>query len=116
MSKLIALKMNKEFKRVFYRGKSAVFPAVVVYCNKNRRKNNRLGISVSKKIGCAVKRNRAKRVIREAYLSVIDSVDNSKCCYDFVIVARNRCVYQKSTEVAQQINKALKKIGLIKND
>lgn len=116
MNKLISLKLNKEFKRVYYRGKSAVFPAIVVYCVKNRRKNNRLGISVSKKIGKAVKRNRAKRVIREAYSSEIDKVDNSKYRYDFVIVARNRCVYQKSTEVAKQLHSAFKKIGLIKND
>ena len=117
MKELISLKLNKEFKRVYYRGKSAVFPAIVVYCIKNRRKNNRLGISVSKKIGKAVKRNRAKRVIREAYRAVMNDVNNDAGChYDFVIVARNKCVYQKSTEIEKQLKSALKKFGLIKND
>ena len=40
---------------------------MILYVRKNRRKYNRLGITVGKKVGCAVKRNRARRIIRQAY-------------------------------------------------
>ena len=62
-------------------------PEFIMYYRKNRLHTNRLGITVSKKIGHAVERNRAKRVIREAYRLCEDRIKNG---YDFVFVARSR--------------------------
>lgn len=98
-------KQNKDFKRLYGRGKSFVFPAVVVYIKKNNRQYHRYGITVSKKIGCAVKRNRAKRVIREAFYATGDLLCGG--C-DIVFVARTRATTVKSYEIAACLKKAFK--------
>lgn len=59
MDILVPLTENHEYKRVYARGKSAVRPALVLYCLRNKKvKQARVGITASKKIGNAVKRNR----------------------------------------------------------
>lgn len=102
------LKLNKEFRRVYGRGKSYVCPSVVIYFLKKHTGGVRFGITVSKKLGCAVKRNRAKRLIAA---SIRDCATNiSKNC-DIVIVARSRIFEQKSYEIT-----ALLKSLLIKEE
>ena len=114
MTKLISLTQNKDFRRIYHRGKSFATPAIVVYYTKNRLSFCRLGITVGKKIGGAVERNRVKRIIRVAYSTVIDDLLIENNCYDFVIVARNRAVNLKSTEIEKQLINGLTKAGLIK--
>ena len=64
MDILVPLTENHEYKRVYARGKSAVRPALVLYCLRNKKvKQARVGITASKKIGNAVKRNRARRLV-----------------------------------------------------
>lgn len=113
MKKLISIKQNKDFRRVYHRGKSVVTPWFVVYYMKSRGKSCKVGITAGKKIGNAVQRNRVKRVIRAAYSAVIDYVDVTDCRYDFVIVARNRCVNAKSDFIAKKLYAALQNAGLI---
>ena len=67
MKKTIALKENHEFRRLYHRGTSSAGRHLVLYCRKNRLGHNRLGLTVSAKLACAVKRNRIKRLFREAY-------------------------------------------------
>jgi ribonuclease P protein component len=109
--KIIKLKENRDFRRVYARGKSYVCPCFVVYVNKNRSNNIRLGITAGKKLGNAVKRNRAKRVITAALSMVYPQIENG---YDFVIVARTRILNVKSTEVAAFLTKLLRKNGVLK--
>lgn len=98
-------KQNKDFKRMYGRGKCFVFPAVVVYLKKNNLSLIRYGITVSKKIGCAVKRNRAKRVIRQAFFN-----QSGLLCggYDIVFVARSRATTVKSYEIEACLKKVFK--------
>jgi ribonuclease P protein component len=70
----------------------------------------RLGITVGKKIGNAVKRNRAKRVITAAFSAVCPQITLG---YDFVIVARTRILNVKSTEVSTYLTRLLKNAGVI---
>ena len=65
------LTRNNEFARAYTRGKSFVHPHVVLYVNKNRLGRTRVGITASKKIGNAVTRNRARRVLRAALYEVL---------------------------------------------
>lgn len=103
-------KLNKDFKRLYGRGKSLVFPSVVVYYQKNRLGACRVGITVSKKIGSAVMRNRAKRVIRAAFSELLPHINGG---YDFVFVARVRTATVKSTVILNSLKKAFIKEGII---
>ena len=62
-----SLKNNKDFKKVYSKGKSCANKYLVMYILKNDQEKNRVGISVSKKVGNSVVRHRVKRLIKEAY-------------------------------------------------
>ena len=66
MGKVSVLNQNRDFRRIYAKGRAFVDPALVTYVLKNKQGCVRCGITASKKIGCAVERNRARRVIREA--------------------------------------------------
>lgn len=82
-----SLKNNFEFRRLYTKGKSAASPYAVVYCRKNRSPVNRLGLTVSTKLGKAVHRNRIRRRYKEIYRLNEEKFDRG---YDIVIVARSR--------------------------
>ena len=60
------IRRNNEFGRVYARGKSYVNQALVLYVLKTRGKRTRVGLTATKKIGHAVQRNRARRVMKAA--------------------------------------------------
>ena len=96
MSDFITLKDNRDFSRLYRRGKSFVSPVLVTYVIKNKSDNLRFGITTGKKVGKAVKRTRARRVIRAAYYQLYNDL---KPGYDFVFVARSRTPFVKSQNV-----------------
>lgn len=112
MKKTKTLKLNKEFKRLYYRGNSYACRNLVVYCMKNRFRENRIGITCGKSIGNAVTRNRLKRLVREAYRL---SEDKLFCGYDFVFVLRTRAVGKGLSEISGDMQYAMRKLSLIKN-
>ena len=59
--------MNYDFRRAYRKGRSAAEPCLVVYARRNGKAGNRLGFTVSNKLGCAVVRNRVRRRLREIY-------------------------------------------------
>ena len=63
----VSLKQNHLFRRLYARGKSSACPELVVYCRRNGLGKNRIGYTVSAKLGNAVTRNRVRRRLREAY-------------------------------------------------
>lgn len=113
MQNSITLNQNKDFLRLYYRGKSCVKPALVVYSMKNRVGICRLGITTSKKVGGAVQRNRCRRVIRAAWQSVLKKHE-IQGSYDFVFVARVKTGLVKSTQIEKEMVQCLKKLGAIK--
>ena len=108
--RIIKLKENREFRRAYNRGKVFVTPFAVVYVTKNRTGDVRLGITAGKKIGKAVKRNRAKRVITAAFRQLLPNIKEG---YDFVIVARTRILTVKSTVLQEKIEKLLGEADLL---
>ena len=104
MEKLEKIKESYIFRRAYKKGRSFVSPYAVIYLLKNRRSNIRLGITAGKKIGKAVSRNRAKRVITAAFRQILPQIPTG---YDYVIVARMRILTVKSTVVADSILKLL---------
>ena len=104
------LTRNNEFARAYTRGKSFVHPHVVLYVNKNRLGRTRVGITASKKIGNAVTRNRARRVLRAALYEVLPPDVGG---YDLVLVARARtaeCPYEK---LAAAFDRAVRQLELL---
>ena len=79
------LKKNEDFKRVYRKRISKADSRFVMYILENNSSENRLGISVSKKVGNSVVRHRIKRLIKESYRL---NESKFKSGYDIVIVAR----------------------------
>lgn len=79
------LNRNKDFLFLYKKGKLIVCRFAAVYVRSNNKPYNRLGITAGKKIGNAVQRNRAKRIIRQAY---IENEKKLPVGIDIVIVAR----------------------------
>ena len=110
MKQTVMIKSNCDFRRIYGKGKSFQGPALVSYVMKNRAGICRIGITTSKKIGNAVERNRARRVIRAAYSMIEDRICGD---YDFVFVARSKTKYVKSTQLALLMLSQLKQAGVI---
>ncbi len=111
--KIVAINENRDFKRVYAKGKSYVSPVLVTYICKNKGHHLRIGITASKKIGNAVKRNRSRRVIRAAFQSFLPLIDKNRNL-DLIFVARAKTPFVKSTVVQKAMAHHLKEAGLIK--
>ena len=109
MDSRYTLKKNSDFRRLYSKGKSAVTPYLVVYCRRNGQAVNRVGFTVSAKLGNAVTRNRVRRQLREIYRL------NSACLkngIDMIIVARSRCVNGDYGKLESAFVTACGKLGL----
>ena len=80
-----SLKKNSDFQRVYKQGKSYANRYLIMYVLENQTSNNRLGISVSKKVGNSVIRHHITRLIREGYRLHEDMFNNG---LDIVVIAR----------------------------
>ncbi len=98
------IKQNKLFSALYRKGTSIVGKACVVYFRKNGKPFNRMGVASSKKIGNAVKRNRARRVIRAAYRL---SEKDFPIGYDFIFVARTAACSVKSGTILAFFKKSV---------
>ena len=107
------LKKNSDFRRLYSKGKSAVNPYVVVYCRRNKEQNNRLGYTVSTKLGHAVVRNRVRRRLREIYRLNAQKLSSGN---DIVVVARTRCVGGDYWKMEKAFLSACEKLGLLKEN
>lgn len=87
--------------------------ALLAHRHPQKIRINRLGITVNKKMGTAVERNRVKRVIRHGYREVLGSCD-TRVGYLIVIVARTAALVARSTDVAKDIHTAFDKLGMFK--
>jgi ribonuclease P protein component len=103
---------NKDFRRLYYRGKAISSPLVVLYSMPNRalRQRNQLGITVSKKVGKAVFRNKVRRWIKEAYRSYEPKM---KTGFSMVILARQAVATEGDYwKIQRQLGGLFKKAGI----
>lgn len=91
-----SLKSNRDFKNVYNHRKSYANRYLVMYVSENGSDKNRLGISVSKKVGNSVVRHRVSRLIRESYRLHEDLFRSG---YDLVVVARVNAKDAKYSEI-----------------
>ena len=111
MRSMIAIKDNKDFRRLYTRGRSCVSSVLVTYVMKNKTGNVRVGITTSKKTGNAVERNRSRRIIREAARKVYPQINTG---LDIVFVSRAKTCYNKSTEIEKIMLSHLGQLGALK--
>lgn len=104
------IKDNKDFRRIYRRGRSFVGPALVCYVLRGRHGAVRAGITTSKRIGNAVQRNRSRRVIRAAFAALAPRV---KLGYDFIFVARAKTPFVKMQVVLAAMEKQLAKANVL---
>ena len=104
-----SLKKTPEFRNVYRRGRSVANKYLVLYKCKNNQPYNRLGVSVSKKVGKSVIRSRVTRLIKESFRLNEDTIEQPG--WDFVIVARTKAseaTYQEVSEALEQLLKQQK--------
>ena len=113
MEHTVSIKQNHVFRRLYNKGMSAAAPCVAVYCRKNGRPGNRLGITVGTKLGHAVLRNRTRRRIREAYRIHEDRFLSG---YDIVVVARVKAGHSRYRELERSLLTLSDKLGLLRKE
>ena len=107
-----SLKLNHIFRRL-YSTSGQANSMLVLYARKNRTGTNRVGITVSKKLGHAVVRNRVRRRLREVY-----RLNEAKFQpgWDIVVVARSRCISASFQDIVSAYLALAAKAGILRPD
>ena len=107
-----ALKLNHIFRRL-YSTQGFANGMLVLYARPNRSTANRVGVTVGKKLGKAVVRNRVRRRLREVYRL---NEYRFKPGYDIVVVARSRCVAASFDKLTEAYLSLAQKAGVLKEE
>ncbi|MBQ8003936.1 MAG: ribonuclease P protein component [Oscillospiraceae bacterium] len=113
MNKTVSIKLNRDFRFLYKRGKSAVSPVLAVYAKKTKNTSNRIGITVSTKVGKAVVRNRVRRRIREAY-RINEGRFIDGC--DVIIVARVRAASVSFNDIEENLLRLSASLGILREE
>ena len=108
-----SLKSNYDFQTVYRKGKFYANKYLVMYVLENNERMNRLGISVSKKVGNSVVRHRITRLVRESY-RLHENIFNSGL--DIVVIARNSASLVSYMEIESALLHLAKLHHVIKTD
>lgn len=108
---MVSLKKNKEFKFVYEKGKSFANKYLVLYVVNNGSEENRLGISVSKKIGNSVVRHRVTRLIRESYRLNVEKFNSG---LNLVVIARVNAKNRNYKEIEDALMHLAKIHGILR--
>lgn len=106
MKKLYRIKKNQEFSQIIGKKQSFSDACFVVYFQKKKQDNSRVGISVSKKLGNAVKRNLIKRQVREMIKALIAFDDYA---FDMIIIVRKGFLNNNFSDNKTNLEKLIKK-------
>jgi ribonuclease P protein component len=110
MRKTKSIKKNQDYREVYSTGKSYANRNLVMYMKNNRTKENRLGISVSKKVGNSVIRHKITRLVKESYRMNEESI---LCGLDIVVVARIGAKGKNYFEVESSLLHLMKLHGIL---
>lgn len=110
MLKENVLSGKKDFGAVYKRGKSVGDRYVVIFYKKNNLPYNRVGFLASKKVGNAVVRNRARRLMKESIRQIGELNFNG---FDIIFIARNTIINQKCADVKKSIESAIKRTAMV---
>ncbi len=114
MKKDYRIKKNNDFQAVFKKGRSTANRQFIVYVlKKENQPSFRIGLSVSKKIGNAVVRNRIKRYIRQSFFEMKEGLSDGN---DYVIIARKPAADMDFFEVKKSLAHVLKLAKVLKRN
>ena len=108
-----SLKKNRDFQVVYKQGTSYVNRYLVMYVLENELENNRIGVSVSKKVGNSVVRHRLARLIRESFRLNHEKFHSS---WDIVVVARMNAKGKNYSDIESAFLHLAKLHGIYKNE
>ncbi|MCI8609970.1 MAG: ribonuclease P protein component [Firmicutes bacterium] len=114
MLKKNVLRRKTDFSAVYNRGKSVGDRYVVLFYRANGLSYHRTGFLASKKVGNSVRRNRARRLMKESYRHLQHRIPSDGVHYDLIIIARNTISGKKCAEVERSLLSAFKRTGVIK--
>ena len=106
MKKAFRVRRNEEFSSIISKKHSVASAAFVVYCSERQEDHARVGISVSKKMGNAVERNRIKRQLREMVRAILDF---ETCPKDLIIIVRKPYLERPFSQNKKDLETAIKK-------
>ena len=107
------LKKNHEFRRLYAKGRSTVTPTLVVYSRRNNSGGNRVGFTVTTRLGHAVVRNRIRRRLREIYRLHREELRPGT---DMVVVARGRSVGAAYRELERDFLAGCRKLSILREE
>lgn len=105
------LRRKKDFSRIYNHGKSVGDKYVVIFIIRNSLSFNRVTFLASKKVGNSVRRNRARRLMKESYRLTDMKFPQG---YDVVIIARNTINNVKCADVKKSLESAIRRTGVLK--
>lgn len=108
-----SLKENYLFRRLYTKGTACANRYLVMYFRKNGTAGNRIGITVGKKVGHAVVRNRVRRRLREIYRL---NEEQFRRGIDVVVVARSRAAEADFSDLRRAYLSAAKRLGILQED
>ena len=108
-----SLKKNHDFRRLYAKGRSAVMPSLVIYARRNRSGANRVGFTVTTRLGNAVVRNRIRRRLREIYRLHEGELRPGT---DIVVVARGRSVSAAYRDLERDFLSGCRKLSLLREE
>ncbi len=109
MNKTVTIKKNYEFSKIYKKSKYYVGKYIVLYVTANKLDINRIGITISRKFGKSVKRNRIRRLIKENYRVYEDTLKKGN---DLVFVARKTDDMPTYTEIKKEMKFLFKRLGI----
>ena len=122
--KFKAICENHLYAKAYAKGQKQVMTTVVVYVLRDykagllqkqhpqKKRINRIGLTVTKKLGSAVQRNRVNRILREGYRA-LEKKTPVKKGYLIVLAARHAALRAKSTQIEQDLSKAFSAMGML---
>ena len=113
MKKTVSLKENHLFRRAYSRGKTAADSRLALYLRRNGQKSNRLGLTVSTKVGGAVVRNRVRRRLWEIYRLNEERLGGG---WDVVVVARVRAAESGYRQLEKSFLKLADRLELLRRE
>lgn len=112
MLKPNVLRKKKDFSILYSKGKSIGDRYVVLFYRKNGLDYNRVAFLASKKVGNSVKRNRARRLMKESYRELENYLETG---YDMIVIGRNTINGVKCVDVYKSLKSSIKRAGILIN-